>query len=138
MQPQTPPNAVAVEIVATRPSGADAAAIEHLSSTAGRDLAPVAYVVKVRLDPKPPPTSMGWALYVGDFRIPKYWEYPDGIYFKVFDPAFFQDHRGQTIRFTPNRTEFVDTGLVLAESDADIAVPARDTADLPSQEDVLR
>jgi hypothetical protein len=101
MQPPTPRNAVAVEVVPTRPTDADAAAIAHLSSTAGRELAPVAYLVKIRLDPKPPPTSTGWALYVGDFRVPKYWDYPEGIYFKVFDPNFFADHRGQALRFPP-------------------------------------
>jgi hypothetical protein len=137
MQPPTPPNAVAVEVVPTRPTDADAAAIAHLSSTAGRELAPVAYLVKVRLVPKPPPTSTGWALYVGDFRVPKYWEYPEGIYFKVFDPNFFADHRGQALRFSANRTDFIDTGLVLAESGEGAEFRAVEPTDLPRQEDVL-
>ena len=50
---------------------------------------PVAYVVKVKLKSKLPATSLGWALYVSDVRIPKYWEYEDGIYFTVVDPNFF-------------------------------------------------
>jgi hypothetical protein len=36
-----------------------------------------------------------------------------GIYFKVFDPQFFQDHQGQSLRFSQNGTEFTDTGLKL-------------------------
>jgi hypothetical protein len=130
----TPPNAVGVEVVATRPTASDRAAIDHLTRTAGRVLAPVTYVVKVRLDPMPPATSTGWALYVDDFRIPKYWEYPEGIYFTMFDPQFFQDHRGGALRFSSNGTDFIDTGLVLGE----VEVVAQDTADLPEQADVLR
>jgi hypothetical protein len=134
MQPPTPPNAVGIEIVATRPTAADRATIDHLTRTAGRVLAPVTYLVKVRLDPMPSVTSMGWALYVDDFRIPKYWQYPEGIYFTMVDPQFFQDHRGGALRFSSNGTDFTDTGLVLSEPD----VAPQDTAALPEQADVLR
>ena len=113
MQPPTPPNAVEVEVVATQPTAADNAAIDHLTTTAGRALTPVTYLVKVRLDPMPPVTSMGWALYVDDFRIPKYWEYPEGIYFTMVDPQFFEDHRGGVENRQPDypvEQERVDTG----------------------------
>ena len=43
---------------------------------------------------------MGWALYVGEERIPKYFEYPGGIYFTTADPKFFADHRGKPLRFS--------------------------------------
>ena len=134
MPAPTAPKAVAVEVVATQPTDADRAAIAHLSASAGRALQAVAYVVKVRFKSMPPVTSEGWALYVNDFRIPKYWEYPEGIYFTMVDPQFFQDHRGGALRFSSNGTDFTDTGLVLSEPDE---VP-QDTADLPEQADVLR
>lgn len=134
MQSPTPPNAVGVDVVATRPTAADSAVIDHLTRTAGRVLAPITYLVKVRLDPVPPATSMGWALYVDDFRVPKYWEYPEGIYFTTVDPQFFQEHRGGRLRFSSNGTDFIDTGLVLSEAD----VVPQDAADLPDQSDVLR
>jgi hypothetical protein len=137
MQPPAPPNAAAVEVVATQPTDADNAARAHLSRTADRPLAPVTYLVKVRLDPIPPATSLGWALYVNDFRIPKYWEYKDGIYFKIFDPQFFSDHQGQALRFSHNGTEFIDTGLVLPQPDVGPQASSTEAADLPKQADAL-
>lgn len=112
MQP-SPPKAVAVEVVPAQPTEADRTIIEQLNVSEKKSLAPVVYVVKIRLDAVPPATSSGWALYVNDLRIPKYWEYKEGIYFKVFDPQFFQDHKGQSLRFSPNGTDFIDTGLKL-------------------------
>jgi len=134
--PSTPPRAVAVEAVASQPTDADNATITRLSQAAGRDLPPVAYLVKIQLETVPEATSSGWALYVGDFRIPKYWEYQDGIYFKIYDPQFFSDHAGQALRFSPDGTEFTDTGLVLAAPEI-LPSGAADTPDLPQQRDIL-
>jgi hypothetical protein len=133
--PPTPPQAVAVEVVATQPTDADDATIARLNQAADRELAPVAYLVKIRLQTIPPATSSGWALYVNDFRIPKYWQYTDGIYFKVYDPQFFSDHAGEPLRFTPNGTDFIETGLTLATPDV---VPAGTKArHLPRQSELL-
>jgi hypothetical protein len=109
---------VAVEVVATQPTDADHAIIGQLTARDGRALPPVAYVIKVRLRTMPPPTARGWALYVGEFRIPKYWEYRVGIYFKVFDPQFILDHQGERVRFSQDDTHFVDTGLRLTRPPA--------------------
>ncbi len=114
MQPPEPPKITSVEVVATQPTEAEGAAIARLSAETNRSLPQVAYVVKVRLKTKPPVTSMGWALYVNDVRIPKYWEYADGIYFTVLDPQFFADHKGKRLRFSQNGVDFFDTGMRLA------------------------
>jgi hypothetical protein len=90
------------------------------------------YVVKVRLKAKPPVTSMAWALYVGDERVSKYWEYKDGIYFVVFDPQFFVTHKGKRLCFSQNDTDFFDTDAELAPA------PSESNAiKLPPQADVL-
>ena len=133
--PPTPPQVVSVEVVASLPTDADNAAIAHLSAT-GRDVPPVAYLVKIRLQTVPEATSSGWALYVGDFRIPKYWQYKDGIYFKVYDPQFFSDHAGEALRFSPDGTDFIETGHVLAPPDI-LPSSAAETAGLPRQHDIL-
>ena len=96
------------------------------------------YLVKLRFESMPEATSRGWALYVNDFRIPKYWEYKDGVYFKVFDPQFFQDHRGQSLRFSENGTDFTDTGLKLAAPDSSAQRSVTASTGLPLQEDVLK
>jgi hypothetical protein len=137
MQPSTPPKVIAVEVVTAQPTEADSAAIVHLSAEASRLLPQVAYVIKVRFKTKPPVSSQGWALYVNDFRIPKYWEYEHGIYFKVFDSQFFADHKGQKLRFSQNGIDFIDTGTKLPA--APNAAKSRGNAGrLPLQADVLR
>jgi hypothetical protein len=138
MLPSAPPKAVGVEVVAAEPTEADGAAIAHLSARDGKSLPGVAYLVKIRLDVKPYAASHGWALYVSDFRIPKYWEYDDGIYFKVFDPQFFHDHRGEPLRFSLNGTDFVDTGVKLAAPPAATERVVARAAPLPAQPDALR
>lgn len=114
MQPSTPPKVTAVEVVATQPTQADQKAIDYLSAQSTKSLPQITYVVKVQFQTIPPATSHGWALYVDGFRIPKYWEYKNGIYFKVFDPQFFADHQGQSLRFSQNGSDFVETGKKLA------------------------
>ena len=136
MQTSTPPTAIAVEVVATQPTDADRAAIAHLRARGDASLPPVTYLVKVCFETMPQATSQGWALYVDDFRIPKYWEYQHGIFFKVFDPQFFRDHQGQPLRFSQNGIDFIDTGLRLPlHSDAHRS--AKDSTKLPLQNDVL-
>jgi hypothetical protein len=132
----TPPHAVAVEVVAARPAGADEAAIAHLRRTTDHDIPPVAHLVLVRLEAIPPATSSGYALYVGNFRVPKYWQYRDGIYFKVYDPQFFAEHAGEPLRFSANGMEFIETGLALTIPDL-TAASGPDAGDLPEQSDIL-
>jgi hypothetical protein len=136
MQPHTPPHVTGVAVVAAQPTEADNQAIAHLSAQARKPLPPVAYLVKVRFDQMPPVTSHGWALYVGDFRIPKYWEYEEGIYFKIFDPQFFADHEGEPLRFSEDGVDFVDTGLTLEAPSA--TARSKAATKLPSQADALR
>lgn len=132
-----PPKAVKVEVVATRPTAADSAAIAHLAVRDRKSLPEVAYLVKIQLETIPPAASHGWALYVNDFRIPKYWAYKDGIYFKVFDREFLEAHQGQPLRFSPNGTDFIDTGVKLPPHPGAESRAGRLT-DLPLQDDVLK
>ena len=78
------------------------------------------------------------ARHVGDLQIPKYWTYRQGIWFKVFDPQFFAEHKGEPIRFSLNDTEFVKTGLKLTVPKMAKTKGGRTAARLPAQEDVLK
>jgi hypothetical protein len=140
-----PPKATALEVVPAQPTQADRDAIAYLGAQANRALPGAAYLVLINLKVIPPATSEGWALYVGDFRIPKYWEYKDGIYFKVFDPEFFAEHKGKRLRFTQDEKKFVDTGLKLTAPASVSKPPSAKTRTasakaqkLPRQEDVLK
>jgi len=129
MQPPKPPKVTAVEIVPAQPTEADSAAIEHLSAETNRSLPQIVHVVRVRFQSKPPATSMGWALYVDDVLIPKYWEYEDGIYFTVLDPHFLAEHKGRRLRFSHNGVDFVDTGMKLPAPTAAAAEGKRKAAE---------
>lgn len=138
MQASTPPQAVAVEVIAAQATEADSAMVAQLSADAAKPLPGVAYVVKVQLKALPEATSQGWALYVDELRIPKYWAYSQGIYFKVFDPQFFADHKGGKLRFSQNGSDFTDTGLKLASPRAPAKKSARAATRLPLQDEVLK
>jgi hypothetical protein len=133
-----PPKATAVEVVPAQPTQADRDAIAHLSAQANRVLPGAAYLVLINLKAIPPATSEGWALYVGDLRIPKYWEYKDGIYFKVFDPQFFAEHKGERLRFSQDERKFIDTGLKLSAPASASKAASAQARKLPRQEDVLK
>ena len=138
MQASTPPKAVAVEVVAAQATEADSVMLAQPGADAARPLPGVAYIVKVQLKTLPEATSQGWALYVDELRIPKYWAYRQGLYFKVFDPQFFADHGGGKLRFSQNGTDFIDTGLKLAAPQAPEKKSARAKAPLPTQDEVLK
>lgn len=138
MQASTPPQAVAVEVIAAQATEADSAMVAQLSADAAKPLPGVAYVVKVQLKALPEATSQGWALYVDELRIPKYWAYSQGIYFKVFDPQFFADHKGGKLRFSQNGSDFTDTGLNLAALEVPAKKSARAATRLPLQDEVLK
>src|SRR5262249_13351738 len=138
MTPLTPPKIATVEVVATKPTDADLGAIAQLSARASEPLPKVAYVVKIAFEEMPPVTSQGWALYVNDHRIPKYWAYKDGIYFKVFDPNFLAEHDGQPLRFSLDGVHFIDTGKKLINLKPKAQRAAQAATKLPLQSDVLK
>ncbi len=131
------PKVVSVEVVAARPTETDSAMIAQLAADAERPISETAHIVKIRLEKVPPPTAHGWALYVGDTRIPKYWEYPGGIYFKVLDEEFLADHQRQKLRFSENGKDFIDTGVKLPGPGATRASRVADVRRLPLQSEVL-
>jgi len=133
-----PPKIVEVEVVAAKPTEGDSKTIALLNAQSSKSLPQVTYIVKIRLASVPPVTSRGWALYVNDFRIPNYWEYERGIYFKVFDPEFFADHKGQRFRFTQDDSEFVDTGKRLPEPTSRPARRKAEAGGLPLQSEILK
>ena len=78
-------------------------------------------------------TGSGWALYLGGFRIPKYWQYRRrDLLQESTTRSSSTDHAGEPLRFSAdNGIEFVETGLTLSRPEA-----AR--ADrLPTQREVL-
>ena len=135
--PSAPPKVVSAEVVAAQPTDADKPMLARLSAELNRRLPAAAFIVKIRLDKVPEPTGDGWALYVGDTRIPKYWEYAGGIYFKVFDATFLADHQGEPLRFSHDDRTFVNTGVTLPGPGAPRPTTSKGPRRLPLQSAVL-
>jgi hypothetical protein len=135
--PSAAPKVVSAEVVAAQPTDADRPMLTRLSSELNRRLPASAFIVKIRLDKVPEPTGDGWALYVGDTRIPKYWEYSGGIYFKVFDDTFLAEHQGKPLRFSHDDRTFVNTGVNLPGPEAPRPAASRGARRLPLQSEVL-
>jgi hypothetical protein len=138
MTPPTPPKVAAVEVVATQPTDADRSVLAHLSTRAPAPLQEVTYIVKIKFEEMPPVTSQGWALYVKDERVPKYWAYKDGIYFKIHDPKFLAEHQGAALRFSLDGVHFIDTGKKLLHKKPKAQRSTTAAASLPLQSDVLK
>jgi len=135
--PSAPPKIRSAEVVAAQPNDADAAMLAQLSTEVNRRLPATVFIVKIRLDKPPESTGDGWALYVGDTRIPKYWEYPGGIYFKVLDQTFLAEHGGEPLRFSHDDQNFVKTGARLPALESPRRYAEKSTRPLPLQSEVL-
>jgi hypothetical protein len=143
MANRTLPKVTDVAVVGTQPQPADLRRMEFVARNETRTIPPVTYVVKIALeDSQGMWSGQGVNLYVGEQRIEKYSGYKDGIYFKVNDPRFFEQHGGKEIRLSFDDGTFFNTGKVLPTA------PTADTPDttallaapttLPTQEEVLR
>ena len=121
--------------MATQPTGRQPRRVPA-SARRRRARAPVAYVIKIRLETMPPATRRVGRCTSDDFRIPKYWEYQEGIYFKMSIPSSSRTTRRTTALLSRAGTEFIETGLTLSRPDV---VPESVTADteLPTQREAL-
>jgi hypothetical protein len=134
------PQVANVEVVATQSQPSDSEKVAHLKTANNNvDLKDVTYIVKVNLSAPMPFTSMGFTLYVGDYRVNKYAAFPGGIYFKVYDPNFFVEHGGEPIKFSVAGMAAQETGARLPlQSGADAGIRPLQAPELPMQEQILR
>ena len=144
------PQVTQVEVVATQPQPADLRVLEHLNTTQANHLNNITYIVKINLSSPMPATSAGVVLSVGDYRISRYSAFPGGIYFKIHDPHFFEEHGGEAIQLSIAGMAPQPTGYQLPTSannlpPADESITPRSanaaaepaSGELPTQEEVL-
>lgn len=132
------PDIEAVHVIATRPLAQDLPRMISTSPLEDTARTPV-YVVRIRLggNLSTGHSGGGFDLYVGDARISKFYGWPGGIYFKIYDREFFERHKDHTIRLSIDGQNFKDTGQVLEEPV--LAPPSiLEASPLPTQESVLR
>lgn len=133
------PEVLSVEVIATQPTVADLRNIEYMRSAGHPQIENITYIVRLNLNSLPEISSLGFRVYVGEFRVLKYSECPSGIYFKVYDPDFFSEHANQDIRFSIDDVTFQDSGQTLpAVNDLSLLTLAEDEMNLlPTQKQVL-
>lgn len=133
------PEVSAVEIVATQPTEADLRSIENMRLTEDSQIRNVTYIIKLALENIPEISSLGFNVYVGEFRVRKYSGCRGGIYFKIYDPQFFSEHAGQNIRFSIDGITFQDSGQRLPEVEdmSSLSLADSDLGSLPTQKQVL-
>lgn len=135
----TYPDVSNVEVVATQPKPADVRSMQYIQSTENVSFDNVTYVVKIYLNNRLPAMSLGMGMYLDDYYVREYSGFNGGIYLKVNNPRFFEEHAGKQIRFSVDGETFYDTGIRLpnlAESGRR-GLAAAEVEALPTQEEVL-
>lgn len=102
-----------VEIAAFRPRKVDVTFLENIERAEKTTLPRVAYVVKLMLDKKPPPTANGLQVFVGPERMRLCGEYSRGFFLLVHNRRFLVEHAGAPIQFSWDGVHFHDTGARL-------------------------
>lgn len=129
----------AIQLLPARPEMADLRKIQHYATVAGSEIEAVSYLVKLYTGNSLPQDSLGVELYVGDQLIRQYFQFKNGIYFKVNDPQQLVALRGQEVRFRRRGDEeLIHTGIRVPEAEANRPLAATDTTTLPTQAEALR
>lgn len=100
-----------VEVLPVLPDETDIKNINYLRNSEGTIIQSVVYVVKITIENRLSTSSLGFELFLDDYRVRKYFEFESGIYFKVYNPRFFQKHGEKKIRISLDKVSFIDTGL---------------------------
>ncbi len=126
-----------IQLLPTRPEVADLRKIQHYAAASGSEMEEVSYLVKLYTGDSLPQNSLGVELYVGDRLIRQYFQFKNGIYFKVNDPQQLAALQGQEIRFRRRgEEEFIPTGIRVPEA-ADRPLRAPNLTELPTQAEAL-
>ena len=128
-----------VQLLLARPEAADLRKIRHYATARNAPVEEVSYIVKLYIQTSPIHNNMGVELYVGDQQIRQYFQFKNGIYFKVNDLQQLSTLQGEEVRFhQPGSNEFIDTGVRLPAGDIERSSRTADFTQLPTQEEVLR
>lgn len=156
MSTQNTIKVTSVKVVAVQTERADIKRLEFLRTSENISVEDRYYIVKVYLEKQIPVSAETLRLYVGREEIPKFGGFSGGLYFKVYEPQFFENHAGDSLCFSPDGRMFFDTGAVLPRKPAVLragpravlpsgrfaaAAPTLDDAakqSLPTKQEVLR
>ena len=99
-----------IEIIPTQTLPEDSQNIAYLNSIEPNNINEATYVVKIWFANNVPVTNISIDLLFNEYKVRKYFEFDGGIYFKVFNPRFFEKHSNKKIFFLVGNIELVETG----------------------------
>ncbi|MBD2156725.1 hypothetical protein [Leptolyngbya sp. FACHB-16] len=124
-----PINITSIQIVAVQPELADAKRLDFLRANEDVSIGNHYYIVKVYLENRFAASPVLPHLYIGSEEIPMYTGFKSGLYFKVYNPKFFDEHAGESFCFSLDGQTFLDTGVKLPEKPQAIStVPRMDSS----------
>lgn len=127
-----------IQLLPARPEVADLRKIQHYAAATGAEMEEVSYLVKLYTGNSLPQDSLGVELYVGDRLIHQYFQFKNGIYFKVNNPQQLEALRGQEVRFRRRGDqEFIHTGIRVPAAESDRPLRAPNLEGLPTQAEAL-
>ncbi|MDR3419509.1 MAG: hypothetical protein P4L83_25295 [Nevskia sp.] len=100
----------AITVENRAPDDADTRRLLHRAGGDHAKAQRVVHHVMLHLPAMPPVQSTGYHLWIGDKRIPQYFEFPGGISFKMHDASDLAELYRQPIRFVSDRGEDLHTG----------------------------
>jgi hypothetical protein len=110
-----PINVTSVQVVAVQPERADIKRLDFIRTNESVTVENYYYIVKVYLENQHPASTEALRLYVGREEVPKYGGFCGGLYFKVYTPAFFENHAGEILCFSLDGKTFLETGAKLPQ-----------------------
>src|SRR4051794_10256112 len=102
--------ATSVQVDAVRPEQSDSRQLEFLRNDRAVPVEDHYFIVKLSLNQPLPRSAETPRLFVGDEEVAKYHGFAGGVFFKVYDPSFFDRHKDQPISFSFDDVRF-DTGV---------------------------
>lgn len=103
----------AIEILPTVTLEEDVENINFINSVEAGFIEKTTYIVKIWLKEELPFSGISIDLYFNEYKVRKYFEFKGGIYFKVFNPRFFDKHSNKKIYFVIGNSEVIETEFKL-------------------------
>jgi hypothetical protein len=127
-----------MQVAAVHPEVEDKERLQFMETDSGVPSPGCYYIAKIYLEKPLPATAMAPDFYVGDEHIPEYSGFKGGIYFKVYDPRFFERNAGKPVRYTMDGSSFHDTSVKLPQPPVDAGADEAKASSLPTKAEVLR
>ena len=96
-------------------ASSDIAKLNHVRSKEPAGHPTIGFMVRLTIKGELPTDGMGMNLYLDDYKVRKYSQCRDGIFFKVYNPRFLKKHSGKAISYEVGGRGKIETGIKFPE-----------------------